>query len=121
MSATTTPSAAGARTALRRLAASPWLVGALLGAAHFTREAADELRLPVQRFDEGIQLSSGALIAHGELPLRDYYQPYGPGFGLPGAIGRWLFGDGILADRLLYRFVPALRPPPPHGRAPPPR
>jgi hypothetical protein len=83
-------------------------VGALLGAVHFAREAADELRLPVQRFDEGIQLSSGALITHGELPLRDYYQPYGPGFGLPGAVGRWLFGNGILADRLVYVFVPAL-------------
>src|SRR3954471_7834156 len=108
MSATTTHSAAGARTVLRRLAASPWLVGALPGALHFARGAADGLRLPVQRFDEGIQLSSGALITHGELPLRDYYQPYGPGFGLPGAVGRWLFGNGILADRLVYLFVPAL-------------
>src|SRR3954451_3294733 len=108
MSATTTPSATGARTASRRLAASPWLVGAVLGLVHFAREAADALRLPVQRFDEGIQLSSGALITHGELPLRDYYQPYGPGFGLPGAVGRWLFGNGILADRLVYLVVAAL-------------
>src|SRR3954466_15426264 len=108
MSATTTASAAGARTALRRLAASPWLLGALLRALHFPRAGAGELRLPVQRFDEGIQLSSGALITHGELPLRYYYQPYGPGFGLPGAVGRWLFGDGILADRLIYLLAPAL-------------
>jgi hypothetical protein len=93
---------------LRRLAASPWLVGLLLGLVHFARETADALRLPVQRFDEGIQLSSGALITHGALPLRDYYQPYGPGFGIPGVIARWLFGDGILADRLVYLFVPAL-------------
>src|SRR5256885_1163552 len=108
MSAITTRSGAGPRVVLRRVAASPWLVGALLGALHFAREAGDALRTPVQRFDEGIQLSSGTLIAHGELPLRDYYQPYGPGFGLPGAVGRWLFGDGILADRLVYLFVPAL-------------
>ena len=96
------------RAASSRLVASPWLVGLLLGALHFAREAADALRMPVQRFDEGIQLSSGALMAHGELPLRDYYQPYGPGFGLPGVVGRWLFGDGILADRLVYLLVPAL-------------
>jgi hypothetical protein len=101
-------SGGAARAALTRLAASPWLVGLLLGALHFAREAADALRMPVQRFDEGIQLSSGALITHGELPLRDYYQPYGPGFGLPGAVGRWLFGDGILADRLIYLLAPAL-------------
>src|SRR3954466_7410343 len=108
MSAITTCRTATARVALARLAASPWLVGALLCAVHFAREAADALRLPVQRFDEGIQLSSGALITHGELSLRDYYQPYGPGVGLPGAGGRWLFGNGILADRLVYLFVPAL-------------
>src|SRR4051794_235873 len=102
------PSGGAAQAKLTRVAASPWLVGLLLGLLHFARELADALRLPVQRFDEGIQLSSGALIAHGELPLRDYYQPYGPGFGLPGAVGRWLFGDGILVDRLVYLLVPAL-------------
>src|ERR671927_109586 len=95
-------SAGTAQATLKRVAVSPWLVGALLGLVHFARETADALRLPVQRFDEGIQLSSGALITHGELPLRDYYQPYGPGFGLPGVVARWLFGNGILADRLVY-------------------
>src|SRR5436190_907713 len=108
MSGITTRSGGAMRAASSRLVASPGLVGLLLGALHFAREAADALRMPVQRFDEGIQLSSGALIAHGELPLRDYYQPYGPGFGLPGVVGRWLFGDGILADRLVYLLVPAL-------------
>src|SRR5438046_2994240 len=108
MSGTTTRRSGAARAALARVAQSPWLVGLLIGLLHFAAEAAEALRTPIGRFDEGIQLSSGALIAHGELPLRDYYQPYGPGFGLPGAFGRWFFGDGILADRLVYLFLPAL-------------
>src|SRR5919206_4191049 len=95
------------RLPARRLLTSPWLAGVLLGLLHFAREAADALRMPIQRFDEGIQLSSGALIAHGQMPLGDYYQPYGPGFGIPGVIGRWLFGDGVFADRLVYLFLPA--------------
>src|SRR4051812_38646894 len=91
----------------RRLAASPWAVGVLLGLLHFARRVVDALSFPIQRFDEGIQLSSGWFISQGELPLRDFYQPYGPAFGLPGTIGRWLFGDGLFADRLVYMLMPA--------------
>src|SRR3954454_4583406 len=90
-----------------RLVASPWAVGLLLGLLHYARRVVDALSFPIQRFDEGIQLSSGWFISHGELPLRDFYQPYGPGFGVPGTIGRWLFGDGLLADRLVYMLAPA--------------
>ncbi|MEA2422118.1 MAG: hypothetical protein QOF55_1217, partial [Thermoleophilaceae bacterium] len=93
--------------ALRRIAASPWAVGALLGLLHYARLVVDALRFPIQRFDEGIELSSGWFIAHGDVPLRDFYQPYGPGFGVPGAIGRWLFGHGLFADRLVYLVAPA--------------
>src|SRR3954471_14051059 len=91
----------------RRLAASPWAIGLLLGLLHFLRRVVDALSFPIQRFDEGIQLSSGWFVSQGELPLRDFYQPYGPGFGIPGAIGRWLFGNGVLADRLVYSLAPA--------------
>jgi hypothetical protein len=90
-----------------RLAASPWAVGLLLGLVHYARRVVDALTFPIERFDEGIQLSSGWFISHGELPLRDFYQPYGPGFGVPGAIARWLLGDGVLADRLVYMLAPA--------------
>lgn len=92
---------------MRRFASSPWAVGLLLGALHFARGVTDALRFPLERFDEGIQLSSGWFISHGEMPLRDFYQPYGPGFGVPGTIGRWLFGDGAFADRLVYVLAPA--------------
>src|SRR4051812_41333528 len=91
----------------RRLIASPWVVGVLLGLLHYARRIVDALSFPLQRFDEGIQLTSGWFISQGELPLRDFYQPYGPGFGVPGTIGRWLFGDGLLADRLVYMLAPA--------------
>jgi hypothetical protein len=87
---------------------SPWAAGILFGLLHFARDAVEALRMPIQRFDEGIQLSSGALIAHGAVPLRDFYQPYGPGFGLPGTIGRALFGNDLLADRLVYFLAPAV-------------
>ncbi|MEA2435929.1 MAG: hypothetical protein QOF65_485, partial [Thermoleophilaceae bacterium] len=96
-----------ARPALARFAASPWAVGLLLGLVHFARRVVDSLSFPIQRFDEGIQLTSGWFISQGELPLRDFYQPYGPGFGVPGTIGRWLFGDGLFADRLVYMLAPA--------------
>ena len=96
-----------ARPALARFAASPWGVGLLLGLVHFARRVVDALSFPIQRFDEGIQLSSGWFMSQGELPLRDFYQPYGPGFGVPGTIGRWLFGDGLFADRLVYMLAPA--------------
>jgi hypothetical protein len=79
----------------------------LLGILHFARRVVDALTFPIQRFDEGIQLSSGWFISQGEVPLRDFYQPYGPGFGVPGTIGRWLFGDGLFADRLVYMLAPA--------------
>src|SRR2546423_1605257 len=92
--------------ALTRFAASPWAVGLLLGLLHFARRVVDALSFPIQRFDEGIQLSSGWFMSHGEVPLRDFYQPYGPGFGVPGVIGRWLFGNGLFADRLVYFLAP---------------
>src|SRR5919201_1115203 len=101
------PSGGAARAALTRLSASPWLVGLLLGGLHFARRVVDSLSFPIERFDEGIQLSSGWFISQGYVPLRDFYQPYGPGFGVPGAVGRWLFGDGLFADRLVYMLGPA--------------
>ncbi len=90
-----------------RLAASPWAVGLLFAALHFARSVTDSLRMPIERFDEGIQLSSGWFVSQGELPLRDFYQPYGPGFGVPGAISHWVFGDSVFADRLVYMLAPA--------------
>lgn len=92
---------------LRRVLTSPWLAGLVLGLIDYARRVGDVLTMPIQRFDEGIQLSSGWFVSQGELPLRDFYQPYGPGFGIPGAIGHWLFGEGILANRLIYAAAPA--------------
>src|SRR5947207_1284970 len=91
----------------RRLAASPWAVGILLGLLQYARRVVDATRFPIQRFDEGIELTSGWFVSQGKVPLRDFYQPYGPGFGVPGAIGRALFGHGIFADRLVYMLAPA--------------
>src|SRR3954462_6829157 len=89
------------------LGTAPWAVGLLTGLLHFARRVVDALSFPIQRFDEGIQLSSGWFLSQGDVPLRDFYQPYGPGFGVPGTIGRWLFGDGLFADRLVYMLAPA--------------
>src|SRR3954469_704711 len=90
-----------------RLVASPWAVGLLLGLLHYARRGIDALSFPIERFDEGIQLSSGWFISQGQLPRRVFSQTYGPGFGVPGTIGRWLLGNGVLADRLVYMLAPA--------------
>src|SRR4051794_38974576 len=93
--------------ALTRFAVSPWAGGLLLGFLHFARRVVDAHTFVIERFDEGIQLSSGWFLSQGEVPLRDFYQPYGPAFGVPGTIARWLFGDGLFADRLVYMLAPA--------------
>src|SRR5436190_23847697 len=99
----------GAGECERRPASTPWAVGILLGLLQYARRVVDATRFPIQRFDEGIELTSGWFVSQGKVPLRDFYQPYGPGFGVPGAIGRALFGHGIFADRLVYMLAPAAR------------
>ncbi|HEX3909336.1 MAG TPA: hypothetical protein VHW67_01375 [Solirubrobacteraceae bacterium] len=62
----------------------------------------------LQRFDDGIEYSTVTYLLHGQLPYTDFYEPYGIGLGIPGALPR-LFGiDGAFALRLVYGVFPAL-------------
>ena len=56
---------------------------------------------PLDRFDEGLTVTRGALVAAGRLPYRDFWTSYGPlDSMLLGAAFR-VFGQDILVERLL--------------------
>lgn len=62
----------------------------------------------LQRFDDGIEYSTVTYLLHGQLPYSDFYEPYGIGLGIPGALPRLLGVDGVFALRLVYGLFPAL-------------
>ena len=64
--------------------------------------------VPVNPFDEGLQLSSGAFVARGLVPFRDFYIPYGPANAYILAALDHVGFDGILAVRGVFLGLNAL-------------
>jgi hypothetical protein len=60
------------------------------------------------RFDDGIEYTTVTYLLHGQLPYTDFYEPYGIGLGIPGALPHLLGFDGVFALRLVYGLFPAL-------------
>ncbi|HEY0492519.1 MAG TPA: hypothetical protein VGD57_03530 [Candidatus Dormibacteraeota bacterium] len=59
--------------------ASPTLIiGALLIGLFFALATAHYLIAPLDRFDEGVTLTKGAMAAAGRVPYRDFWNTYGP-------------------------------------------
>ncbi|MBI5104847.1 MAG: hypothetical protein HZB46_07660, partial [Solirubrobacterales bacterium] len=85
-----------------------WLLPLLVGAVVLARRAWWASNAPIARFDHGIELASITMTRHGLLNLADYYQPYGIGLGVPGALISWLGIDGLFAERVVYSLFIAL-------------
>jgi hypothetical protein len=92
----------------RRSAVAPWIVGLLFGCAHWCGAMVFALQSQLQRFDDGIQLSSVSLLDAGQLPFLDFYSPYGWGRGAFGLPAEWLFGGEALAIHAIYALAPAM-------------
>ncbi len=87
---------------------SPWTVGGLLGVLHYCGATVAATTSQFQRYDDGIWLSAVALLDHGQLPLGDFYIPYGWGYALPGLPSRWLFADGAFVQHATYAIAVGL-------------
>jgi hypothetical protein len=85
-----------------------WTIAGGLGAWHYVVAAVSARAGRIEAFDGGIQTSTISNLLHGQLPITDFYEPYGIGLGVPGLVPR-LFGfDGVLAERLTYAVFGAL-------------
>jgi|GEM_PF-4233763 len=62
---------------VRRRSPTVFVAVALIG-VFFTLATAHYLIAPLDRFDEGVTLTKGALIAAGRVPYRDFWNSYGP-------------------------------------------
>jgi len=58
-------------------------------------------------FDDGILLSSIAGMRHGQVPIADFYTPYGIGLPIPGVVLSWLGFSGMFAIRVAYAVFAA--------------
>jgi hypothetical protein len=79
-----------------------------LGTLHWLSLWLSARVIPLERFDEGILLSTVSLTGHGLLPPFDFYIPYGVGYGALGWAFSPFVGDGALALRLVYALPAAI-------------
>jgi hypothetical protein len=86
---------------------SPWALGGVLGAYYYVVLAVQARIGPVERFDGGIQSTTITYLLQGQIPVTDFYVPYGIGLGVPGVIPRLLGFDGLFAERMVYAVFPA--------------
>jgi hypothetical protein len=91
----------------RRLSPA-WIVASGLALYLFLIDLIDARTSVLQRGDEGLLLTTVTYTVHGQIPITDYYQPYGLAWGLPGAIAHWLGFTSVLAIRITYGLFPPL-------------
>jgi hypothetical protein len=105
---TTTAASGGSRHQRVLARALPWLCAGLLAAWCYVIMVVEAESLPLGRFDDGILYTTVTYLLHGQLPITDFYEPYGIGLGVPGVLPH-LFGlDSVLALRLVYGIFPAI-------------
>src|SRR5579859_4866337 len=92
--------------------ASPWIDGVAAGACRLRLRLRNargaRVLAAAAAFRRGIQLASVDFLAHGVVPLRDVYVPYGPALGSVGLPAQLVLGPSALAQRLSYDLVLAL-------------
>ena len=79
-----------------------WLMGAALGGWFLLHLSAVVMRAPLERFDGGILYAATTMLANGQVPMRDYYIPYGPALGAIGLPAHWLGGDRLYVIQMSY-------------------
>ena len=86
----------------------PWLVGGTFAAYHLMMQLVAARDFVFERADEALTYTTATYLLHGQLPITDFYEPYGVGLGVPGAIAH-LLGFGTVLDlRITYGLFPAL-------------
>lgn len=86
----------------------PWVGGTLLAAWSYVIMIVAARVDVLGRFDDGIEYTTVTYLLHGQLPYTNFYEPYGIGLGIPGALPHLLGFDGVFTLRLVYGLFPAL-------------
>jgi hypothetical protein len=58
--------------------------------------------------DNGVLFTTVTYLLHGQIPITDFYEPYGIALGVPGVVPHLLGFDGADALRVAYGVFPAL-------------
>ncbi len=58
--------------------------------------------------DNGVLFTTVTYLLHGQIPITDFYEPYGIALGVPGVVPHLLGFDGADALRVTYGVFPAL-------------
>lgn len=96
-----------ASTAARLEHTAIWIVAGGLGLWHFAIQVVMARTAPLGRYDDGFFLTTITDTLHGQLPITNFYQPYGIGLGFPGVLAH-LVGLGDVFDlRVVYGLFPA--------------
>jgi hypothetical protein len=103
------------RSSLRQLSTrvqkrlSPmWLVASGLALYSLLVDLIHARVIVLERGDEGLLLTTVTYTVHGQIPITDFYEPYGIGWGIPGAIAHFLGFTSVLDIRITYGLFPPL-------------
>ncbi len=80
----------------------PWICAGLLAAWCYVILVVAARVDVLGRFDDGIEYTTVTYLLHGQLPYSDFYEPYGIGLGIPGAIPGLVGIRSVMALRLVY-------------------
>ncbi len=86
----------------------PYVVASILALWTFAGQFVDARVAILEPDDNGVLFSTVTYLLHGQIPITDFYEPYGIGLGIPGVIPHLLGFDSALALRVTYGVLPAL-------------
>ena len=84
------------------------MVASILALWTFAGQFVDARVAILEPDDNGVLFSTVTYLLHGQIPITDFYEPYGIGLGIPGVIPHLLGFDSALALRVTYGVLPAL-------------
>src|SRR5436305_1847682 len=93
---------------VRARVSAAWVAGIALGLYAFATQVVNARFAILEPDDNGVLFTTVTYLLHGQIPISDFYQPYGIAMGLPGILPHLLGYDGAFALRLTYGLFPAL-------------
>jgi hypothetical protein len=84
------------------------VVGGTFAVYHLIMQIVSARDFVFERADEALAYTTSTYLLHGQLPITDFYEPYGVGLGVPGAIAHLLGFGNVFDLRVTYGLFPAL-------------
>jgi hypothetical protein len=85
-----------------------WVAASILAVWVFAGQAVGARVSILEPDDNGVLFSTVTYLLHGQIPITDFYEPYGIGLGIPGVVPYVLGFHGAVALRIAYGVIPAL-------------